>query len=74
MSLEELENEALKLETHERARLVERLLNSLESLPPAEIERLWADEALRRLQEIEQGAARTRSAEDVLHDVKARFG
>jgi putative addiction module component (TIGR02574 family) len=74
MSLEELESELLKLDTRERARLAERLLNSLENLAPAEIERLWADEALRRLEEIGQGKAKTRSAEDVLRDVNSRLG
>ncbi|HUI43672.1 MAG TPA: addiction module protein [Terriglobia bacterium] len=73
MSVEELENEALKLERRERARLAEKLLSSLEALSPAEAERLWADEALRRLEEIEQGKATSRPAEDVLREARSRL-
>jgi hypothetical protein len=54
MTVDELENEALKLESRERARLAEKLLSSLETLSPAEAERLWAEKALRRSEELEQ--------------------
>jgi hypothetical protein len=73
MSVEELENEALKLETSERARLAERLLSSLEAVSPAEAERLWAEEALRRLEELEQGKAVPRPASEVLRDARSRL-
>ena len=73
MSVEELENEALKLESSERARLAERLLSSLEALSPAEAERLWAQEALRRLEELEQGQAGSRPASEVLRDARSRL-
>ena len=48
MSNEELEVEALKLTSRDRARLAEKLLESLEGLSDEENARLWADEALRR--------------------------
>ena len=48
MSTEELEAEALKLSPRERARLAERLLESLENLTDEENEKLWAEEAARR--------------------------
>ncbi len=73
MSVEELENEALKLESRERARLAEKLLSSLETLSPAEAERLWAEEALRRLEELEQGKAASRPASEVLRDTRSRL-
>ena len=73
MSVEELENEALKLESRERARLAERLLSSLEALSPVEAERLWAEEALRRLEELEQGKAASRPAREVLRDARSRL-
>ncbi len=47
MNLEELEAEVLKLNTHARAQLAEKLLQSLDVLSEAENERLWANEALR---------------------------
>jgi hypothetical protein len=48
MSTDELETEALKLTPRERARLAERLLQSLENLSDEENARLWAEEADRR--------------------------
>ena len=48
MSIEELEAEALKLKPAARARLAERLLDSLENLSDEENARVWAEEAERR--------------------------
>jgi len=48
MSIEEIEAEALKLDPQARARLAEKLLESLEALSDEENERLWAEEADRR--------------------------
>jgi putative addiction module component (TIGR02574 family) len=73
MDLEELEIEALKLSPDLRARLAEKLLHSLEALSDAENERLWAEEALRRHNELEAGAATVRSAEDVFRDARSRL-
>jgi hypothetical protein len=73
MNLEELETEALKLSPELRARLAEKLLHSLEALSDAENERLWAEEALRRHNELETGAAAVRSAEDVFRDARSRL-
>jgi len=73
MNLEELETEALKLSPDLRARLAEKLLHSLEALSDAENERLWAEEALRRHDELERGAAEVRSAEDVFRDARSRL-
>jgi hypothetical protein len=38
-----------------------------------EIERLWADEAVRRDAELDSGAAAMRDAEDVFKDARARL-
>ena len=73
MNLEELETEDLKLSPDLRARLAEKLLHSLEALSDAENERLWAEEALRRHDELERGAAEVRSAEDVFRDARSRL-
>ncbi len=73
MTLEELEAEALKLNPNFRAKLAGKLLHSLEALSDAEIERLWAEEALRRDQEIENGADTIKAAEDVLRDARSRL-
>ena len=73
MTLEELEAEILKLNADTRAKLAEKLLHSLEELPDAEIERLWAEEALRRHREMENGNAASRAAAEVLRDARTRL-
>jgi len=73
MSLEELESEALKLNPSSRARLAEKLLRSLEDLSEAENERLWAEEALRRHEEIESGAVKARPGKEVFRDARSRL-
>jgi len=71
MSTEELESEALKLPPRDRARLAERLLESLEALTDAENEKLWAEEAARRDAAWDPGT--TRSAADVLREARSRL-
>jgi hypothetical protein len=43
-----IEKEALALPIDKRARLAQRLLESLDDVSEAEAERLWAQEAMRR--------------------------
>ncbi|MBM4294287.1 MAG: addiction module protein [Deltaproteobacteria bacterium] len=73
MSLDELIEEAMKLSTVARAKLAHALLASLEDLSEAEIERLWADEALRRDAEIDAGRISLRPRGEVLKDARARL-
>ncbi len=63
--LSEAMKDALGLEVHDRAALAERLLASLEELSEEEAERLWAEEAQRRLQEYRAGRAGAVSAQEV---------
>jgi putative addiction module component (TIGR02574 family) len=48
-------DDALSLPSDARVVLVERLLESLNLPTQAEIDRLWAEEAERRISEIDQG-------------------
>jgi putative addiction module component (TIGR02574 family) len=73
MSIDEPEAAALKLEPKARARLAERLLDSLEELSPEENARMWAEEAQRRADALDAGTLTTRSAEDVFRDAQARI-
>lgn len=73
MTTEQVETEALKLTPKARAELAEKLLKSLEDLSEEEIQRLWADEALRRDAEVDSGSASMRDADDVFKDVRARI-
>ncbi len=63
--LDEALKHALSLNVRDRATLAERLLASLEELPEEEAERLWADEAQRRLETYRTGRARAVRAEEV---------
>lgn len=73
MDLAALETEALKLNPRSRARFAEKLLQSLETLSETENERLWAEEAQRRHEELETGTAVARAAEEVFREAKARL-
>jgi putative addiction module component (TIGR02574 family) len=54
MNLEALEAQAMQLSAAERARLVERLIASLDSDPA--VEEAWAAEVERRIAEVENGS------------------
>ena len=73
MSTEELETEALKLAPEDRARLAEKLLESLENLSSEENARLWAEEAQRRDQAWDVAPTIGRPASEVFRDARARL-
>jgi hypothetical protein len=73
MSIDELEAEALKLDPKARARLAERLLESLEALSPEENAGIWAEEAERRADALEAGTLSSRAADDVFGDARRRI-
>ena len=72
MSIEELKEEALRLSPEARAHLARELLASLDAMGEAEIEKLWIDEAKRRDEELDTGAARSYPADEVLTRARAR--
>lgn len=55
---DELLAEALELSLEERAELAGRLLLSLDEPSDSEVERLWMEEAKRRLREFREGKTR----------------
>ena len=73
MSIEELEAEALKLDPKARARLAEKLLESLEQLSEAENERIWAEEAARRDADWDSKVGAGRAASDVFRAARAKL-
>ena len=73
MTMNEVEAAALALDAGGRAKLAEMLLRSLEDVSQEEIDRLWAEEALRRDEELDSGSGTARDAEDVFRDLRARF-
>jgi putative addiction module component (TIGR02574 family) len=66
-----LEAEALQLPPADRARLVERLIASLDADP--EVEEAWAAEVERRNAEIENGEVFLVPGSEALAELKAQF-
>ncbi len=65
-------DEALSLPADERLNLIEKLLASLNLPVDEEIDRLWAEEAERRLSQIEAGEATLVPGEDVFSKIRAK--
>jgi hypothetical protein len=63
----------LEAPTADRARLAERLLESLDSLSDEENSMLWGEEARRRDAELDANPSRTRPAEEAFRDARARL-
>lgn len=73
MNASTIEKEAMALPVQERARLAERLLESLETLPEQEAETLWLDVAQCRAREIDDGKVQLVTPEEMEHRVRARL-
>lgn len=71
MSFVAIEKEALELPMQERARLAQRLLESLDEVSEAEAEQLWLEVAARRAEEIDQGTVQLVTAEELEGRVQA---
>jgi len=70
---EELEAAVLQLPETGRARLARILLLSLGEPPEDETERIWAEEADRRYQEIQRGEVVVQDSDDVFQEARARL-
>lgn len=71
MTVADLEAKILELAPKERARLAQRILESLETLSESEIEALWLQEADRRDQELDADPSRAIPGDDVLREARA---
>ena len=72
--LTELLKTALEMDVHDRAALAERLLASLEEeLSEEEADRLWAEEAQRRLEQYRTGRAAAVPASEVAGKAERLF-
>ncbi len=71
LTIESLEAEALQLSTAERARLIERLIASLDTDP--EVEEAWAVEVERRHVEIERKTVSPLPGAETLAKLRAEF-
>ena len=65
--------EALSLPSDERVSLVEKLLTSLNLPIQAEIDRLWVEEAERRVSQIERGDVELISGDKVFAKIRGKY-
>jgi hypothetical protein len=72
MSIEELKDEALRLNKESRAYLARELLTSLDDMSESEIEELWLLEAVRRDEELDNDTARSYPSDEVFARARAR--
>lgn len=67
----ELESRALKLPRRERARLAQRLITSLDSEVDVDVDKLWLQEAERRLRDLKSGKVAGIPAERVIRKARS---
>ena len=67
-------DQALSLPSNDRLSLVEKLLTSLNLPIDEEINRLWAEEAERRVSQIDEGKAKLVPGEEVFAKIRAKHG
>ena len=65
-------NEAIELPAEARIGLVDRILTSLNLPARPEIDRMWANEAERRVDEIDQGKVDLVSGEEVFAKIRGK--
>jgi len=71
MDSKSVEKQALGLPAPDRARLAQKLLESLDTLSDAEREKLWLDEAARRAAQLDSGEVELISGEEVARKARA---
>jgi len=65
--------EALSLPADVRLSLIEKLITSLNLPTDEEIDRLWAEEAERRVSQIEAGEVKLVPGEEVFSKIRAKY-
>jgi len=70
----ELESQALRLSRRDRARLAQRLISSLDQEVDADVEKLWLQEAERRLGELKSGKVAGIPAQKVIRKARSTLG
>lgn len=69
-----LTDQVLSLPCEDRIYLVDRLLESLNAPSREEIDRLWAEEAERRIDELDSGKVEAIPGEQVFAEIRGRLG
>ena len=68
-----LADQVLSLPCEDRIYLVDRLLESLNAPSREEIDRLWAEEAERRIEELDSGKVEAIPGEQVFAEIRERL-
>jgi hypothetical protein len=74
MTAEKIVSEALDLSPEARAFVAERLIESLDLSPAAELSSAWRDEIRKRCREVDEGLVQLRDASDVFAKAHAALG
>jgi hypothetical protein len=69
----EIEKSALKPDQKSKARLADKLLQSIHGNIDPEIEQAWIDEVQKRKESLKSGEASLNSAADVLNEARKRI-
>lgn len=69
-----LANQILSLPCEDRIYLADKLLQSLNAPSQEEIDRQWAEEAERRIDELDSGKVQTIPGERVFAEIRERLG
>jgi len=69
-----LADQVLSLPCEDRIYLVDKLLRSLNSPSREEIDRAWAEEAERRIKELDSGKVKAIPGEEVFAKIRKRLG
>ena len=69
-----LADQILSLPCEDRIYLVDRLLESLNAPSREEIDRVWAEEVERRIDELDSGKVRAIPGEQVFAEIRQRLG
>jgi hypothetical protein len=72
-NLKEIENSAMNLDRKNKARLADKLLQSIHGKIDSEIEQAWIDEVQKRKESLKSGKASLHSATDVLKEARKRI-
>ena len=73
MNLKEIEREISLLAVEDRARLMERLIRSLDTGEDVNSEEAWLDEAERRYRDYKAGKLTSKSADTVFDEAKSKL-
>lgn len=73
LKIKEIEEEALRLTSHDRALLAEHLINSLDDKEDPEAERLWVEEAECRYKAYKEGKIKAKPAELVFKEARTKL-